>query len=117
MNRQNINPFFVESLPAKLVDEMDLFPLWSCICYCLFNYGTIPATTSEVENANHMVRQHVARKDECPMPVKTFAFRHGKYLDANAIMAKAAEIEEQERNVQDTAPMDGKYIQKNIEFL
>lgn len=108
MNVKNVNPFFVESLAEKLVDEMDLFPLWSCISYGLFNYGTIPATSSEVENSHHMVRQHVERRDEYPMPVKTFAFRHAKFLDATALIANASVIEEGERQARDTNRCEGK---------
>lgn len=99
-NKNHINPYYCETLPDKILKDMVLFALWGCITHGLFNYGSIPASTSEAENTNHLIRQHVARKDECPMNVKTFMFRHAGFLSSTALLANAAALAEEKRNEQ-----------------
>lgn len=77
----NINALYNPDLAKKLIKDMSLFPVWSCVMVNEFGYGRIPATSAPVESDFNLLKTHLLKNHSTPMRVDEFVELHLDFLN------------------------------------
>lgn len=55
----DINPRHCPTFANRLLDHMEIIPLWSCICRDAFGYGRVPASSAPVESEFKTIKKQL----------------------------------------------------------
>jgi len=68
------NAHFMPAFANRLIKDIKLIPMWSCICRDKFGYGRIPASSASVESDFNMVKNIFLKTEQTPMHVDEFCY-------------------------------------------
>lgn len=76
------NALHFPKMIEKVLKDVKLILIWSCILQPFFNYGSIPASTSEAENTFNFIGNVLAHPSDYPMHVHEFIPTQVEYVTA-----------------------------------
>lgn len=67
----------------RLMKDMKLIPMWSCICRDKFGYGRVPASSASVESDFNIIKNIFLKTDQTPMRADEFLMKHIKFISGH----------------------------------
>lgn len=76
-----INPHWQTDFADKLMQELKMLPLWSCIFQSSFGYGRCPPSSAPAEAEFNILKTYVLKEIKLPTRPDIFMAVHKDYLD------------------------------------
>jgi hypothetical protein len=67
------------ALADRLIKDIKLILIWSCICRDKFGYGKISANSASVESDFNIIKNHFQKTEQTPMRDE-FVMKHVKFI-------------------------------------
>jgi len=95
------NAHFMPAFADRLMKDMNMIPMWSCICRDKFGYGRIPASSASVESDFNIVKNIFLKTEQTPMRADEFVMKHIKFINGRIKLINA-NFQEKEKDMEDT---------------
>lgn len=96
------NAYYLPLLAERLLKDINVFPLWSCVSRNDFGYGQMPASSAAVKGEFNKLKNNILKIYTLPMRVDEFLKIHLDYLHGKLKIVDAREntmISKNETNI------------------
>lgn len=104
------NAFYLPELAIRILRDIELFPLWSCIIRDRFGYGKIPASSAPVESQIKDLKKDVScvkssllRVDDFVDKLLTYVAGRSNLIEANLLELEEARVSKIDETETDTS--------------
>lgn len=109
------NAHIMPAFANRLMKDIKLIPMWSCICKDKFGYGRVPASSASVESDFNIVKNIFFKTELTPMRVDEFLMKHVKFISARIKLINV-NFQEKEQGKEDTRDM-AEPMESNMEII
>jgi len=95
-NRENAH--YMPAFADRLLKDIKLIPMWSCICRDKFGYRRIPASSASVESDFNIIKNNFLKTEQIPLRADDFVMKHIKFISGRT---KLANVNLQEKGTED----------------
>lgn len=85
------NAHYYPALAKRLLQDINIFPLWSNVCHDDFGYGRVPASSASVEGEFNKIKNCVLKNYNLPIRADEFIKIHLDYLYGKLKIVNAEE--------------------------
>lgn len=89
-------PAFAE----RLLKDIKLIPMWSCICRDKFGYGRVPASSASVESDFNIIKNIFLKTEQTPMRTDEFITKHMSFINGRIKLINV-NLQDKEKNRED----------------
>lgn len=101
------NAHYMPAFADRLMKDIKLIPMWSCICRDKFGYGRIPASSASVESDFNIVKNILLKTEQTPKRADEFLMKHVKFISGRIKLINSQEKEQSKEDIRDMAePME-----------
>ncbi|XP_025997044.2 uncharacterized protein LOC113005544 [Solenopsis invicta] len=94
------NAHYMPVFADRLLKDIKLIPMWSCICRDKFGYGRIPASSASVESDFNIIKNTFLKTEQTPMRVDEFITKHISFISGR-IKLTDINFQDKEKNTED----------------
>ena len=94
------NAHYMPVFADRLLKDIKLIPMWSCICRDKFGYGRIPASSASVESDFNIIKNIFLKTEQTPMRVDEFVTKHISFISGR-IKLTDINFQDKEKNTED----------------
>ncbi|KMQ85119.1 kda protein in nof-fb transposable element, partial [Lasius niger] len=109
------NAHFMPAFANRLMKDIKLIPMWSCICKEKFGYGRVPASSASVESDFNIVKNIFLKTEQTPMRADEFLMKHVKFISGRIKLINV-NFQEKEQGNKDTRDM-AEPMESNMEII